>query len=283
MLAGDFRDFAGAGCNGRGVTLDAPFVDNQIDPAMFSSAAVKFASFLPTSNDPCGEVSFGDPLHDDWETLIGRIDSGGTAGYNGLVLSLQRRPLTGVSFNMNYTWSHCITDPQQDVVNGGYADNGWNDANNRRFDRGDCSVAARDVRHLFNLSGVASSPEFSNRALQVIAGNWSLSPILRINTGRALTATNRRDTARNFMRDQRPDVVMDNIYGDKDDPSNYLNADARYTGQSGRGRHSGTGPVGARCGAVERLRDLRNDATRIPGRGVQPDQQHPVRRSPASP
>ena len=74
MLAGDFRDFAGAGCNRRAVTLDAPFVNNQIDPALFSPAAVKFASFLQSSNDPCGEVSYGNPLHDDFEAIIGRLD-----------------------------------------------------------------------------------------------------------------------------------------------------------------------------------------------------------------
>ena len=175
--------------------------------------------------------------------IIGRIDSGGTASYNGLVLSLQRRPVSGISFNMNYTWSHCITDPQQDVVNGGNADNGWIDANNRRFGRGDCSVAARDTRHLFNLSGVAASPEFNNRALQVIASGWQLSPILRINTGRALTVTNRRDPARNFMRDQRPNVVLDNVYGDKNDPSNYLNPDAFETPAHGTLGNLGAGAI----------------------------------------
>src|SRR5205809_423550 len=52
MLAGDFRTFASAACNsGRSITLAAPFVNNQVDPALFSPPAVKFASFLPKTSD----------------------------------------------------------------------------------------------------------------------------------------------------------------------------------------------------------------------------------------
>ena len=43
MLAGDFTAFASPACNaGRQITLRAPFVNNRIDPALFSKAAVDF-------------------------------------------------------------------------------------------------------------------------------------------------------------------------------------------------------------------------------------------------
>ena len=35
--------------------------------------------------------------------------SGGTASYNGLLVSMQRRAATGINVNTNYTWSHCIS------------------------------------------------------------------------------------------------------------------------------------------------------------------------------
>jgi hypothetical protein len=173
----------------------------------------------------------------------GRIDSGGNASYNGLILGVQRRPATGVTLNMNYTWSRCITDPYQYVVNGGNADNGWTKSEDRSFDRGDCTTSATDRRHTFNMSGVAESPEFSNRALQVIAGDWSLSPILRINSGAALTVhRGTRDDARVFMRDQRPNVLMDNVYGDGT-AANFLNPAAFGTPTTGTHGDLGVGAV----------------------------------------
>ena len=53
MLAGDFTAFASPACNGgRQIALRAPFVNNRIDPALFSPAAVNIAKRLPTTTDP---------------------------------------------------------------------------------------------------------------------------------------------------------------------------------------------------------------------------------------
>lgn len=64
MLAGDFTAFASPACNaGRQIALRAPFVNNRVDPALFSPAAMNVAKFLPSSTDPCGEIisQAGDP------------------------------------------------------------------------------------------------------------------------------------------------------------------------------------------------------------------------------
>jgi hypothetical protein len=75
MLAGDFTTFASPACNaGRQVTLRAPFVDNRINPALFSPAAVKIAGRLPASNDPCGRVTFGQAIDTDEGQFVGRLD-----------------------------------------------------------------------------------------------------------------------------------------------------------------------------------------------------------------
>ena len=55
MLAGDFSTVASAQCRAQGnLTLPAAlgFVNNRIDPALFSPAAVKIARMLPTTTDP---------------------------------------------------------------------------------------------------------------------------------------------------------------------------------------------------------------------------------------
>jgi hypothetical protein len=75
MLAGDFTAFASPACNGgRAVTLQAPFVNNRIDPARFSPAAVNLARRLPTTTDPCGDLTYtrGNDS-DEWQAL-GRAD-----------------------------------------------------------------------------------------------------------------------------------------------------------------------------------------------------------------
>ncbi len=45
---------------------------------------------------------------------IGQIDDGGTASYEALNLSVQKRISGGVSGQANYTWSHCISDVYAD-------------------------------------------------------------------------------------------------------------------------------------------------------------------------
>ncbi len=75
MLAGDFTLFASAACNTRGqINLRAPFVNNRVDPASFSPAAVKLAGRLPKTTDPCGQITFGRRSSDDNRQFVGRVD-----------------------------------------------------------------------------------------------------------------------------------------------------------------------------------------------------------------
>ena len=79
MAQGDFTAVASAACNGgRAVTLKAPFVNNRIDPALLSPAAVRFnnrlQSVLKTAPDPCGVAKYGFPSLENDHTGIGRID-----------------------------------------------------------------------------------------------------------------------------------------------------------------------------------------------------------------
>ncbi len=80
MLAGDFTSFASPACNGgRQVNLGGGFVNNRIDPARFSRAALNLVKYLPTTNDPCGQVKYS--LLDDSNEAqyLGRIDFQRTA------------------------------------------------------------------------------------------------------------------------------------------------------------------------------------------------------------
>jgi Carboxypeptidase regulatory-like domain len=75
MLAGDLTAFTAPTCNaGRQIALRTPFVNNRIDPALFSPVAVKVSARLPKTNNPCGELTFGRRNVDDQHQVVSKID-----------------------------------------------------------------------------------------------------------------------------------------------------------------------------------------------------------------
>jgi outer membrane receptor protein involved in Fe transport len=75
MLTGDFTTFASPACNsGRQIALRAPFVDNRVNPALFSPGALNLVAKLPTTGDPCGETKFGLPQQRDQWQAVTRTD-----------------------------------------------------------------------------------------------------------------------------------------------------------------------------------------------------------------
>src|SRR5437867_532010 len=76
MYAGDFTAITSPACNaGRPqIMLRAPFFNNRIDPALFRQAALKYASKLPQTSNPCGTVIYGHPTSENGHMAIGRLD-----------------------------------------------------------------------------------------------------------------------------------------------------------------------------------------------------------------
>jgi hypothetical protein len=150
---------------------------------------------------------------------VNRIDTGANASYNGLVFTLQRRPVRGLAITANHTWAHCISDYViVDTANSGNATGGYQNPNNRGFDRNNCSS---DRRHAFNLSTVADTPRFSNPTLRWIASNWRFSNIVKVMSGQYVDVRV-RDRALTAIASQRANQILPDVYGDKT-PGNYLN------------------------------------------------------------
>ena len=75
MLAGDFTAFTSPACNGgRQVALRAPYVNNRINPALYSPAAMNLARRLPSTTDPCGLITFDVKSDRDEVQPLARID-----------------------------------------------------------------------------------------------------------------------------------------------------------------------------------------------------------------
>jgi len=75
MLTGDFTTYASAQCNlGGAITLKAPFVNNKVDPLLYSKAALFIANKLPKTDDPCGKIVWGTKIHQNESQAVGRMD-----------------------------------------------------------------------------------------------------------------------------------------------------------------------------------------------------------------
>src|SRR5207237_1216580 len=75
MLAGDFTTITSPACNaGRTIALRAPFVNSQVDPALFSPIALKVVSLLPKAQDACGTVRYGVRSPENYNMEVGKVD-----------------------------------------------------------------------------------------------------------------------------------------------------------------------------------------------------------------
>jgi hypothetical protein len=135
-------------------------------------------------------------------------DDGGTANYNGMILTTQWRATNDLNINANYTWSHCIGLPNNGTTTPNPASN-YVHQNNRNLDVGNCS---QDRRHLFNLTVVARAPKFSNRAVNLVASRWQTSAIYRYSSGAPLTIASGLDQALlGFSTaNERPNQILSN-------------------------------------------------------------------------
>ncbi len=155
---------------------------------------------------------------------IGQIDDGGTASYEALNLSLQKRVSGGFSATANYTWSHCISDV--------YADNptaaGVSVPGNRGQFRGNCLGV--DRRQIFGMSAVATTPKFATPAMRILASNWQFAPILSIASAQLFAVFTGNDRALTTVGNQTPNVLDPSaIYPSQQTASNWINAKAFYS------------------------------------------------------
>ena len=136
---------------------------------------------------------------------ITQYDDGGTQSYNGLLLNTNWRMGRSLNVNANYTWSHCIglqtitlLNPGANYVHSAYQNVGQA---NRNLDVGDC---AQDRRQIFNLTLVAQTPKFSNRAMRLLASDWTFGTGYVARSGTPFTVLAGTDRALNGYSGNTP-------------------------------------------------------------------------------
>jgi hypothetical protein len=196
----------------------------QQDPAVI--VACPGGAALTTCNSTANTASRRlltqlNPTEGAYFTNMDSYETGGTASYHGLILSAQKRLSHGLSFNANYTWAHCIGDMTQASTVGGFGV-GLQQANNRRFDRGNCQTPtldgqqSLDRRHIANFTVVYETPKFSERALRIAASDWRISSSYRVLSGGYQNIALGTDAALNGSSTawQRPNQVLLNTLVD---------------------------------------------------------------------
>jgi hypothetical protein len=181
-----------------------------------------------TNTNQRRELFLQNPAEGKYYGPIISVDDGGTSNYNGLLLSVQRRRSRGLTVQGNYTWSHCIGDTF--VAMGGQVTAGVYPGR-RGNERANCGAGGTstggDLRHVFNLSTVYETPQFSSGTLRALGSGWQISGIVRLQTGNYLTVTSGFDTAlTNATGNSRADQVLADPYAPNKSVDQWLNAAA---------------------------------------------------------
>jgi hypothetical protein len=145
------------------------------------------------------------PAEGQYFANVTQLGDESTSNYNGLLLSVQRRRTKGITVQGNYTWSHCIGDT---FVAGGNQTNSGDYPGRRGYSRGSCPG---DTRHIFNMSTVYETPQFSNQTLRLLASAWQVSGIVRLQSGGYFTVSSGFNTSlgTGFGTDRANQVLAD--------------------------------------------------------------------------
>ena len=179
------------------------------NPAIYIPGNCVAGQYGLTAAGPCSTVSnensrrmltLENPTQGGYFSNIETVGDAGTRSFNGLILSVQRRAVKGVTVLANYTWSHCIDFGGSTNTNLTQA---WNPSQ-LSHDRGNCEL---DRRHNFNLSTVYQTPVFSNRMTRLLVTGWQVSGVVSILSGGWLTVLSSLDNALTGTTDQFPNAT----------------------------------------------------------------------------
>jgi hypothetical protein len=191
----------------------------ELNPAVFAPGATT------TNTNARRVLTLQNPVQGPFYGTIGQLDDTGRANYNALFLQLQRRLKSNLSVLSNWTISKCMSDPATTEITGPTIVN----PANPDLDYSYCSA---DRRHVFNLSVVLGTPQFSGGVTKALFSDWQFSPIVRFQTGNRASVTTGVDNALTGLGGQRGVQILDDPYGDGT-PGNYLNRAAFTTPASG--------------------------------------------------
>jgi len=136
----------------------------------------------------------------------------GASKFDGLNIGIEKRYSAGLTFKANYTWSKMLDniDSRNELAAYPGTDafsNYYNQAN-------DWGRSGNDIRHRLVFSTIYDLPAgrgrllpIKNKALDFVAGGWSIGAIAELRTGTALSPVMLTNTTNSFSDAERPNVV----------------------------------------------------------------------------
>jgi hypothetical protein len=161
-------------------------------------------------------------------TTIEQAYDGGFSSYNGLQAKLEKRYSRGLYFINSFTWSKAIDNAPGHLEN--Y--DGDNSRINRYNPKSERATSSYDQPFNNTTSVVYDLPvgrgrmlNISNRALDLIAGGWSLDLINTATSGLPINITYSPTTQASVspLLTPRPNVTGASLYLNSSDPTHYLN------------------------------------------------------------
>jgi hypothetical protein len=184
-----------------GSTTQHVWTTNQINPAVYVPGAT-------TATTQARRVlSLQNPAEGRYFASIQELDDDGTANYNGLLMSVQRRG-NGLSIQANYTISRCISDRWNSEP--GVAGAPYMIPGDRAADRGHCQ---NSPDRSLNASLVYQIPTAGRGAVsRALSGGWQVSTILSALSGSYFTVTSGVDAALTGQPNQRANQILDDPF-----------------------------------------------------------------------
>jgi hypothetical protein len=146
------------------------------------------------------------------DSSIGYLNSAGNSEYDALQAKVQHRFGNGLSFLVNYTFSHALGDSSNANL-GAQNNDGFRWSDYPEWEHGNLDF---DVRHRFVSSYSWELPfgkgkpfaSGANSLLETLIGNWEVDGIVTLSSGTWYTVTDGNGNFANSDGQQRPDAVV---------------------------------------------------------------------------
>jgi hypothetical protein len=183
-----------------------------------------FANCSTAPLDIRRELTQADPAVGQYIGYLDWVTDYGWQRYHGVLLSLQRRSVNGLSASANYTASTCrgLVNQGGNPLNVG---TGYQQpvslvnppANMAALFDADEGPCENSPTHIFNATASVETPQFDNTAVRLLASGWRLSGIFRAQSGRAFSIQTGILALSGVQgtNAQRANQVLDNPYGAK--------------------------------------------------------------------